>query len=165
MISQMTALNNDGLDEYGRVIARGWLEPGVRTHTSTPVKAPGIGAQVAPPADLLRVVGNGFWRGRTEVDARDASRVNTERMLARLGEAGENGWSGRPDSNRQPPAPHTGALPNCATPRPDDRCRSQGHYSMLDGRVNAGQQRLPGRNGYAGTTLAIESRACRTCRA
>ncbi len=28
-------------------------------------------------------------------------------------------WSGRPDSNRQPPAPHTGALPNCATPRPE----------------------------------------------
>ena len=28
-------------------------------------------------------------------------------------------WSGRPDSNWRPPAPHAGALPGCATPRPD----------------------------------------------
>ena len=27
-------------------------------------------------------------------------------------------WSGRLDSNQRPPAPHAGALPNCATPRP-----------------------------------------------
>ncbi len=27
-------------------------------------------------------------------------------------------WSGRPDSNRRPPAPKAGALPDCATPRP-----------------------------------------------
>src|ERR1700682_6383609 len=26
-------------------------------------------------------------------------------------------WSGRPDSNRRPPAPKAGALPGCATPR------------------------------------------------
>src|SRR5713101_2475982 len=26
-------------------------------------------------------------------------------------------WSGRPDSNRGPPAPKAGALPGCATPR------------------------------------------------
>jgi hypothetical protein len=26
-------------------------------------------------------------------------------------------WSGRPDSNRRPPEPHSGALPDCATPR------------------------------------------------
>ena len=26
-------------------------------------------------------------------------------------------WSGRLDSNQRPPAPHTGALPSCATPR------------------------------------------------
>src|SRR4051794_39673079 len=26
-------------------------------------------------------------------------------------------WSGRPDSNRGPPVPKTGALPDCATPR------------------------------------------------
>jgi hypothetical protein len=26
-------------------------------------------------------------------------------------------WSGRPDSNRRPPVPQTGALPDCATPR------------------------------------------------
>ena len=30
-------------------------------------------------------------------------------------------WSGRPDSNWRPPAPHAGALPGCATPRPDNR--------------------------------------------
>ena len=29
-------------------------------------------------------------------------------------------WSGRPDSNWRPPAPHAGALPGCATPRPDN---------------------------------------------
>ena len=28
------------------------------------------------------------------------------------------GWSGRLDSNQRPPAPHAGALPSCATPRP-----------------------------------------------
>jgi hypothetical protein len=28
-----------------------------------------------------------------------------------------SGWSGRPDSNRGPPAPKAGALPDCATPR------------------------------------------------
>ncbi len=27
-------------------------------------------------------------------------------------------WSGRLDSNQRPPAPHAGALPSCATPRP-----------------------------------------------
>src|SRR4030095_5210127 len=27
-------------------------------------------------------------------------------------------WSGREDSNSRPPAPHAGALPGCATPRP-----------------------------------------------
>ena len=27
-------------------------------------------------------------------------------------------WSGRKDSNLRPPAPHAGALPDCATPRP-----------------------------------------------
>src|SRR3569623_1281253 len=27
-------------------------------------------------------------------------------------------WSGREDSNFRPPAPHAGALPGCATPRP-----------------------------------------------
>src|SRR4026208_1118110 len=26
-------------------------------------------------------------------------------------------WSGRPDLNRRPPVPQTGALPDCATPR------------------------------------------------
>ena len=30
----------------------------------------------------------------------------------------ESTWSGRLDSNQRPPAPHAGALPNCATPRP-----------------------------------------------
>ena len=29
-------------------------------------------------------------------------------------------WSGRPDSNPRPPAPHAGALPGCATPRTAD---------------------------------------------
>ena len=29
-----------------------------------------------------------------------------------------NAWSGREDSNLRPPAPHAGALPGCATPRP-----------------------------------------------
>ena len=28
-------------------------------------------------------------------------------------------WSGREDSNFRPPAPHAGALPGCATPRPN----------------------------------------------
>src|SRR6185436_5692182 len=28
-------------------------------------------------------------------------------------------WSGREDSNFRPPAPHAGALPSCATPRPN----------------------------------------------
>src|SRR4051812_25742987 len=28
-------------------------------------------------------------------------------------------WSGRLDSNQRPPAPKAGALPGCATPRPD----------------------------------------------
>jgi hypothetical protein len=30
-------------------------------------------------------------------------------------------WSGREDSNFRPPAPHAGALPGCATPRPNLR--------------------------------------------
>ncbi len=30
-------------------------------------------------------------------------------------------WSGRLDSNQRPPAPHAGALPSCATPRPFGR--------------------------------------------
>src|SRR3972149_12118911 len=35
------------------------------------------------------------------------------------GKRGENRiWSGRSDSNRRPPEPHSGALPDCATPRP-----------------------------------------------
>ncbi len=29
-------------------------------------------------------------------------------------------WSGRLDSNQRPPAPKAGALPGCATPRPED---------------------------------------------
>ena len=33
------------------------------------------------------------------------------------GRAEEECWSGRPDSNRRPPAPKAGALPGCATPR------------------------------------------------
>ena len=32
-------------------------------------------------------------------------------------------WSGRQDLNLRPPAPHAGALPNCATPR---------HYALCD---------------------------------
>ena len=30
-------------------------------------------------------------------------------------------WSGREDSNLRPPEPHSGALPDCATPRPNSR--------------------------------------------
>src|SRR5262245_6313602 len=33
------------------------------------------------------------------------------------GTPGLGKWSGRPDSNRRPPAPKAGALPGCATPR------------------------------------------------
>src|SRR5262249_12683623 len=32
-------------------------------------------------------------------------------------------WSGRLDLNQRPPAPHAGALPSCATPRPRHRTR------------------------------------------
>ena len=35
------------------------------------------------------------------------------------GEAPRSIWSGRRDSNSGPPAPKAGALPGCATPRPD----------------------------------------------
>jgi hypothetical protein len=34
--------------------------------------------------------------------------------------------SGRPDSNRRPPAPKAGALPGCATPRPPEKVRGRG---------------------------------------
>src|SRR5438105_14649539 len=35
------------------------------------------------------------------------------------------GWSGRKDSNLRPPAPHAGALPGCATPRPNPKLYPQ----------------------------------------
>ena len=54
---------------------------------------------------------------RREAKRRKARKGDTD-PRARL----RDGWSGRQDSNLQPPAPHTGALPNCATPR-------QRHYS------------------------------------
>src|SRR5262245_50630790 len=40
-------------------------------------------------------------------------------MTARLawGRPDRKRWSGRPDLNRRPPVPQTGALPGCATPR------------------------------------------------
>ncbi len=41
-------------------------------------------------------------------------------------------WSGREDSNFRPPAPHAGALPGCATPRPNrELYASIGHPSRL----------------------------------
>ncbi len=49
-----------------------------------------------------------------------ASESGSASALIRMGSdrtAGGN-WSGREDSNFRPPAPHAGALPGCATPRP-----------------------------------------------
>src|SRR5690349_17626754 len=44
-------------------------------------------------------------------------------------------WSGRLDSNQRPPAPKAGALPGCATPRPEELSVSHSHFpppSLLD---------------------------------
>jgi len=38
----------------------------------------------------------------------------------------DSSWSGWPDSNGRPPAPHTGALPDCATPRMLSDCTTSG---------------------------------------
>src|SRR5262245_22185026 len=38
-------------------------------------------------------------------------------------------WSGRLDSNQRPPEPHSGALPDCATPRPLQCYCSAAHRS------------------------------------
>src|SRR5215218_425493 len=39
------------------------------------------------------------------------------RLRHRLQRGSGGAWSGREDSNLRPPVPHTGALPDCATPR------------------------------------------------
>src|SRR5689334_16713237 len=53
----------------------------------------------------------GFGAAATGVAANGKAppRPSEERSVKR--------WSGRPDSNRRPPAPKAGALPGCATPR------------------------------------------------
>ena len=49
-------------------------------------------------------------------------------------------WSGRPDSNRRPPAPKAGALPNCATARPYTLCGMPSAGLLPEGK---GQYRFP----------------------
>jgi hypothetical protein len=44
---------------------------------------------------------------------------------------GAKRWSGRPDSNRGPPAPKAGALPGCATPRHDVLLYSKAVCALL----------------------------------
>ncbi len=43
-------------------------------------------------------------------------------MRGTCGRTRAKSWSGRRDLNPRPPVPQTGALPGCATPRPDFRC-------------------------------------------
>ena len=65
------------------------------------------------------------------------------RSDARSSRAGEE-WSGRLDLNQRPPAPHAGALPSCATPRPVLR----GGTSKWERKIAAppdGRKRTPGR--------------------
>src|SRR6185503_7175575 len=40
-------------------------------------------------------------------------------------------WSGRLDLNQRPPAPHAGALPGCATPRPVQQGKTFGGQSSV----------------------------------
>ncbi len=49
---------------------------------------------------------------------------------------GEERWSGRLDLNQRPPAPHAGALPGCATPRP-----WRGHFRLNLGYRQMGRKR------------------------
>src|SRR6185369_9093498 len=58
------------------------------------------------------------------------TRLTRLRPVAGWPTAGKE-WSGRLDSNQRPPAPHAGALPSCATPRPRTRVglRTGGHDS------------------------------------
>ena len=65
-------------------------------------------------------------------------------------------WSGREDSNFRPPAPHAGALPGCATPRPNRRlyrlravsvARSSWRISSSSCRISAGSSVCVGRHG------------------
>jgi hypothetical protein len=47
--------------------------------------------------------------------------LRVKRAFDKLKQIREIFWSGRPDSNRGPPAPKAGALPGCATPRREVR--------------------------------------------
>src|SRR3972149_3693714 len=79
-----------GLDSGGAVLGRGLAKLGV----SVPV----LGASVPVLGCAARRARVWAWRG---------SRWSRVR----------GNWSGRPDLNRRPPVPQTGALPDCATPR------------------------------------------------
>lgn len=59
-------------------------------------------------------------------------------------------WSGRPDSNRRPPAPKAGALPGCATPR------SSAHYhGSGEARRTASGYNRPDASGTAERPLSV----------
>ena len=71
----------------------------------------------------LSETGGGFALGWLDLPTVRRQRVREPPFVAALGRTCARGllevkWSGREDSNFRPPAPHAGALPGCATPRP-----------------------------------------------
>ena len=71
-------------------------------------------ARPPPPSASLRCARAAYHPSRSLVES---SRHGGQRKGAASGAGGSLGrWSGRLDSNQRPPEPHSGALPDCATP-------------------------------------------------
>src|SRR5277367_1999214 len=58
---------------------------------------------------------------RTPVCRNSTAKCGVKNIFYKLKKIRKILWSGRPDSNRGPPAPKAGALPGCATPRHEVR--------------------------------------------
>src|SRR5262245_42883301 len=87
-------------------------------------------ASVAASGSRSRVMGFfGGESGRTKNGGRETANPRNDR------------WSGREDLNLRPPAPHAGALPGCATPRPEAAPEGRQHGATLSYYDLSGQAR------------------------
>src|SRR4051794_34286612 len=75
-----------------------------------------------------------YGRGRDGSEARPSAPIEGTVMRRLPWEARSHRriWSGRPDLNRRPPVPQTGALPGCATPRRGSQSTSGGFGGPRD---------------------------------
>ena len=72
-------------------------------------------------------------------------------------------WSGRPDLNRRPPVPQTGALPDCATPR-QARSLAPGRPPARSSAVQAPERSTRASQADASVSSSFDSRASRSTR-